>query len=101
MFYFACILFYVTLTHEFSTNDDVIKSHPTLSHATSHPWTKPWDIGHLILGILIIIQSCYFLVLEIRKWIKTGLSYHLFIEIVFYIFALGLVCANFAGANDT
>lgn len=48
-------MFYVTLTHEYATKDDVIKSREYLWDTDGSPWARPWDLAHLILGILIII----------------------------------------------
>jgi hypothetical protein len=100
MVYFGMILFYITLTHEHTTNDDIIVSREYISDK-GNPWGRPWDLAHLILGVLIMFTSCYFLLLEVKKFIQAGFSYHFLSEISFYLLSLGLVIANFAGADDT
>jgi hypothetical protein len=55
MIYFSLILFYVTLTHEFATNDDIIKSREYINDKDSIPWLRPWDLAHLLIGVLIMV----------------------------------------------
>jgi hypothetical protein len=60
-----------------------------------------WNYAHKTLGCLILVWSSYFLLLEIMKICKTGLSISLIPECVFLSLSIALVIINFSGANDT
>ena len=85
---FFLIVFYTTLIHEFESDEDIYEG---------------WNLSSFIFGILILLCSIYFVILEIQKLKKYGfkdLSSLMIIELIYIILTIAMVISKFSGVSD-